>query len=128
MLRHVFLGVPVSTEEAVKNLNARYEHLKDETPMIETRVFRQRLMVKSDLQGLLVGHGKIIHLAEDRQGLNQIDIWFESTGDDKKLHASKFAVVGTGDRVPYGFEHVGTVVMKNELVWHIYRQFECPIC
>lgn len=96
--------------------------------MIETRVFRNRLQVKDGLQKLLIGDGKILNIAEDRSGLGRIDIWYEAKGDLLTQHTSTFVVVGTGQVVPEGFDHMGTVVMQSGLVWHIYRLFECEVC
>lgn len=67
---------------------------------------------------------KILHFAEDRHGLDRIDMWVQDDPDaaGSELEHRYFRILGTGQRVPVGYTHVGTVVMKNNLVWHVYAQ------
>ena len=71
-----------------------------------------------------LGDCKIVHVAEDRQGLGVLDIWFEN---DLEQHGEipairTMLVAGTGTMFPEDYEHVGTVVMQSGFIWHILRK------
>lgn len=89
---------------------------------MSNNVLRAQLRVIDDPQVIEMGvHAKILHCAEDRQGLGRIDIWFQDEITPTFVRKSRFVVVGTGHPFPNGYEHIQTIVMKNQLVWHVFR-------
>lgn len=88
-------------------------------------VLRDQLRIISGIQDLRVADdAKILHAAEDRQGLGRIDIWFEQEEEPGKITKqplNAFRVIATGEPFQDGWDHLSTVVMKSGLIWHIYR-------
>lgn len=92
--------------------------------MPERVVYRETLQPDFRAQPIDVGNGKIIHVEQGRNGSGRIDIWFEVDIHEFNAgnNARNFKIIGTSHVVPEGYTHVGTVVMRDGLVWHIYQE------
>lgn len=86
-------------------------------------ILREQLEVHPNAQPIQMGSGKILHLAEDRDGQGKIDIWFEPGLSALDRAPTMFRIIGTGQEFENGWDHVATVVMKDGMVWHVYREF-----
>lgn len=85
-------------------------------------IYREQLKIQDEPQRIMLNGGKILCLAEDREGLGRIDVWYEVPVIETRSPAS-FRIVGTGQPFENGWNHVGSVVMSNGLVWHVYREW-----
>lgn len=111
--------------------NGKIYHIYGEPKPIECTksnrnvVLRLRLRMTASRQTFAVGNSPILHVAEDRQGLGQLDMWYQSSNGIFGDHGDyrDFLVVGTGETFPDGFEHVDTVVMRDGLVFHVFKEF-----
>lgn len=56
-------------------------------------------------------------------------IWTQSDDEGGLPLAREFVVVGTGDRTPEGYEHVGSAASFPDarLVWHVYAAPPLPV-
>jgi len=63
---------------------------------------------------------RLLHVAPCREYPDQrIDLWYEfRPGATDRPH--RLLVVGTGQTVPPQALYLGTAVMSNGLVWHVY--------
>lgn len=88
--------------------------------VLKEYIQRAQLAIIPEKQPLFIGDSKIIHIAEDRQGLNRLDVWYETWAAKARLAPRPFLVLSVGSMIPDGFVHVQSVVMKNKKVWHVY--------
>lgn len=85
-------------------------------------IHREQLEITEASQVLPVGAGRIVHVAQDREGKGKIDVWFEKANARSIAPDRKFRVIPTGEFFPEGYEHVGTVIVTNGTVWHVIRE------
>ncbi len=79
------------------------------------KILRHVLPVIAGDQVLSVGH--IVHVA--CRDMDSIEVWASSEDPAPR----RFQVIGTGQPIPYGYEHVGTVIsLHGALVWHLFGQ------
>lgn len=72
----------------------------------------------------------IVHVGiqTNKEGTESIYMWVELDGDSEHVLTRKFHVFGTGwvmpdvdTKYPIHYDHRGSVVMKDGLVWHLYE-------
>lgn len=85
------------------------------------RIFRYQLEV-TDEQQLYMPHSyEALSVAPSRGGYH-IDLWVQ-VNPDNTTSAPKFYVVGTGNPMPdRELDFVGTAVMSDGLVWHVFAE------
>lgn len=81
-------------------------NLENEGPVI-----RKELPVGAQLLSVAPGR---------REGAYTVDVW-AIVQPDAELAPIEFEVVGTGHRVPEPGLYVGTAVMPDGFVWHVFR-------
>ncbi|QKY78746.1 hypothetical protein SEA_GILL_77 [Gordonia phage Gill] len=89
-------------------------------------VFRESIRVEPTPQAVLIGQARILHMAQGRTNKSRIDIWFEVDAEERTLEeAARYVfAVPTGSRIADDYVYLGTVVMDDDLVWHIYMEGE----
>lgn len=63
---------------------------------------------------------KIVHFGEKPD--HSLHIWVEAEPDPLISMTHQFIILPTGAELPFGMEHLGTVVTSNGFVWHLYQQ------
>lgn len=72
-------------------------------------------------------HAKIVHVGmkpQDTQSWGTIpvfSIWAEVETETSLRKTRTFYIVGTGHEIPDQSQHIGTMVMNDSYVWHIYE-------
>ena len=66
---------------------------------------------------MLPAAARLLHIGTNRNGLR---MWVE-LDDAAPTHITRYAVLGTGWKVPEGAEHVGTEIAPTGFVWHLFR-------
>ena len=82
-------------------------------------IWKYEVTPQLGVQHLLVPRGGR-PIAMKMQGA-ALKLWLENDLDEVEQERIRFAVIGTGQEVPEGLEHVETVV-AGEAVWHLYRE------
>lgn len=67
---------------------------------------------------------KVLHVAEQR---GEVFLWAEVDTTVVPEQPRAFVILPTGETVPEGHQHVGSVVMANLLVWHVYEVLPAAI-
>lgn len=81
----------------------------------------------------LPGYRRAIHVAEHRHTPGALEVWYETViNDAEPPTAVTFTVHGTGNPIwhrtgPGWADHIGTVVARDGLVWHVYSQLTALI-
>lgn len=84
-------------------------------------IFRYELAVVDNQEVSLPAEHVLLAVAEGRGPSYHIDLWarVRSSGGNGVKRA--FRIFGTGHPMPAdGLDYVGTVVMADELVWHVF--------
>ena len=66
----------------------------------------------------LPAEAKILHIGENASGLR---MWVELDPDAPTV-ARRYAVVGTGWKVPENAVHISTAITRTGFVWHLFRE------
>jgi hypothetical protein len=87
-------------------------------------IFRYELAIVDSQELTLPRRARILSVAPGRAGY-YIDLWALLVSDVMAPVAQTFRVFGTGHPLPDfvgGFGYVGTVVMPDQLVWHVFTE------
>lgn len=89
-------------------------------------IYRYQLPVKDESKLRLPVNHKLLSVAPGRDGY-YVDLWAEVdfVPDDRGTPkvGRIFYIVGTGHRMPEGeLDYIGTAVMPDGLVWHVYAE------
>lgn len=79
--------------------------------------------VPVDDQAHPIGAGKVLLVASQYGDPGEVQVWTEESADIGIRPTREATVIGTGQAVPDGHEHIGSVVtMSGALVWHVYAE------
>lgn len=67
---------------------------------------------------MLPPDAKILHIGTNREGLR---MWVQ-LDKDAPTFLTRYAVLGTGWKVPENAEHVSTEIAPTGFVWHLFRE------
>lgn len=79
--------------------------------------------VRADSQEHVLRVGQIVHVGLRR--INTVEVWYEGGPagvECDPLPERTFQVFRTGQPIPDGWAHRGTVLAGAELVWHLYEK------
>lgn len=66
------------------------------------------------------GSAKVIHVGLKHGEADSVQLWVEQAEPALELTERRFRVFGTGQPIPEGYHHKGTVV-AGPFVWHLYE-------
>lgn len=73
-----------------------------------------------------IGDGRIVHVDSQFGERDRVQVWTEQEVSGPVVKAARQArVFGTGQPIPDGFEHIGSVIpvsASGHLVWHVYAE------
>lgn len=79
----------------------------------EQRVLREVVLADGRVHEIA---GRVLHVGT--RGESGVEVWVQSN----PLLVDRYVVLGTGDLVAPGWEHVGTAITPSgALVWHLFR-------
>jgi len=67
------------------------------------------------------------YLAPARHGKFSIDLWYAVTLPEDRAraevkHSHEIRIFGTGHEIPPGWVYLGTAVMFDDFVWHVFHK------
>lgn len=69
-----------------------------------------------------IGPGQVL-LVACQFGPEEVQVWTEEDHEPLAAEQRQAIVIGTGQRVPDGYEHLGSVIAAGGvLVWHAYAE------
>lgn len=85
------------------------------------------IKIDSEPQAVNIGDAKILLVTEGPESSKTLNVYYEVDSNSYGYFSNRemiFHVVGVAERVPEGTSHVGSVLLRDGNVFHIYREVQ----